>query len=67
MTRWEYVVADSKNWRSTPFSPELLDQRDRLLKELGEAGWELVGVVNDPDSVYRLVFKRPLSGTEKQS
>lgn len=62
MTRWEYmaVQVDWRERHAEELAGQRLDRYDAIeavLNELGEQGWEAVGI--DASSSWRVLLKRP--------
>jgi hypothetical protein len=45
-------------WEYKTFYAGTRDDHDEALNKLGEEGWELVAVADDPRNMYRYVLKR---------
>jgi hypothetical protein len=64
MPRWEYRVETAGSFWSGPKPEDLAE----FLCSLGEEGWELISILNFPNSEkLRIVAKRPILGTYRQA
>ena len=60
MLRWEYRVETAGTFWNGPKPEELAD----FLNTLGDEGWEVINIINFPNSEKLRVFaKRPLTGS----
>lgn len=54
MQKWDYLTIN-EDVKDTSFN-----RNEKLLKECGKNGWELVTVLGSHQTTYKFIFKKPI-------